>query len=71
MFPNDLEKIFQTEDAALEKLANFLLDVLKSGENNMDSNLGKSSCCCPGLIKFKVIGSTVVIINNNAECKRD
>jgi hypothetical protein len=26
-------------------------------------------CCCPKFIKFKIIASTVIIINDNAECE--
>lgn len=26
-------------------------------------------CCCPKFLKFKIVASTVIIINDNAECE--
>jgi len=38
------------------------------GGNNSSDN---DDCCCPKFLKFKIIASTVIIINDNAECEED
>ncbi len=36
-----------------------------------DSSSCCPPCCCPKFLKFKIIGCTVIIINDNAECQGD
>jgi|GEM_PF-6376935 len=61
------------EDAALEKIIEIIKILLKSVLFNKDNtiNIDFRECCCPKLIKFKVLGSTVIIINDNAECQNE
>lgn len=51
--------------------ADVLKSVLSSGDEAAaieDNDCDK--CCCPKLIKFKILFSNVWIENKNAECKR-
>lgn len=46
---------------------------LKGGQNSLDCGgcHDDDDCCCPKLIKFKIIGSTVIIVNKNAACEEE
>lgn len=49
--------------------------ILTSGDeamalNDCGSNGCCPPCCCPKFLKFKIIGCTVIIINDNAECQK-
>jgi len=47
---------------------------LKGKQNNIGCHNGcgeDDDCCCPKLIKFKIIGCTVIIINKNAACEEE
>ncbi len=51
-----------------------LKSILTSGDEALALNGGSDTCCppccCPKFLKFKIIGCTVIIINDNAECQR-
>ncbi len=44
---------------------------LKDGYGGGCGGRDNDDCCCPKFIKFKIIASTVIIINDNAECEDD
>jgi hypothetical protein len=47
--------------------------VLSSGDEAvaLSNDCHSKDCCCPKFLKFKIIGCTVIIINDNAECKEN
>lgn len=65
-----------SEEKAFEKLAEILKMILnpkQKPEFNKENNntVDNDFCCCPKFVKFKLIASTVIIINDNAECEKN
>jgi len=75
--PEVIQAIAENADAfkALQQILNSGDEAmaLKGGQNSLDCGgcHGDEDCCCPKFLKFKIIASTVIIINDNAECEDD
>ncbi len=64
-----------SEDKAYAEIAKFIQGILSNKDTTQVSDEDNSNCCppccCPKFIKFKTIGCTVIIINDNAACQRN